>query len=66
VEIFKQNNQNECGICVLASLVQHFYHKECKTELMNDANISEDGLSIYDFELLAQRYGIFPETYELN
>jgi hypothetical protein len=33
---------------------------------MNDANLDEDGLSLFDFELLAQKYGIFAETYEMD
>lgn len=33
---------------------------------MNDAKLDEDGLSLFDFELLAQKYGIFAETYELD
>lgn len=66
MDIYKQKNLNECGVCVLSSLVEHFYHYKCRDEIMNDANLDEDGLSLFDFELLAQKYGIFAETYEMD
>jgi ABC-type bacteriocin/lantibiotic exporter with double-glycine peptidase domain len=66
VEAYRQKSLNECGVCVLASLVEHFYNRKCKDEIMNEACINQDGLSLFDFEMLAQKYGIFAETYELD
>ncbi|GHU32812.1 hypothetical protein FACS1894166_06910 [Bacilli bacterium] len=66
MNITKQANPNECGVCVINSLVQHYYHIERKISILNDANMSTDGLSIFDFEVLAQKYGIFAESYQLT
>jgi ABC-type bacteriocin/lantibiotic exporter with double-glycine peptidase domain len=66
MEITNQSNPNECGVCVINSLVQHFYHKSDKLAILHSANITEEGLSIFNFEYLAQQYGIFVETFELT
>jgi ABC-type bacteriocin/lantibiotic exporter with double-glycine peptidase domain len=66
MEVTKQTNPNECGVCVISSLVKHFYHQDNKQVILNDANISGDGLSIFNFEHLAQQYGIFVETFQLD
>jgi ABC-type bacteriocin/lantibiotic exporter with double-glycine peptidase domain len=66
MEITNQTNFNECGVCVITSLVKHFYHKADKQSVLNDAKITDSGISIFDFEYLAQQHGIFVETYQLN
>ncbi len=64
MEITRQNSPNECGICVINSFVKHFYNNSNKFEILNAANISENGLSIFDFENLGQKFGLFIESYE--
>lgn len=64
MEITRQNSPNECGVCVINSFVKHFYNNSNKFEVLNAANISENGLSIFDFENLGQKFGLFIESYE--
>jgi ABC-type bacteriocin/lantibiotic exporter with double-glycine peptidase domain len=66
VYITKQINQNECGVCVLATLVHHFYRKEVKNQLLNEANITNTGLSIFDLESLGVKYGIHFDSYQMS
>jgi ABC-type bacteriocin/lantibiotic exporter with double-glycine peptidase domain len=66
MRVTKQSNPNECGICAINSLVEHFYHKDIKLEIMHNACITPEGLSIFNFECLAQQYGIFIETFQLS
>jgi ABC-type bacteriocin/lantibiotic exporter with double-glycine peptidase domain len=66
MEVTNQTNPNECGICVINSLVHHFYRKSNKLAILNDANMTNEGLSIFNFEYLAQQYGIFVETFQLS
>lgn len=66
MEVTNQTNPNECGVCVINSLVRHFYHKSNKLNILQDAHITEEGLSIFNFEYLAQQYGIFVETFQLT
>lgn len=64
MEITRQNSPNECGVCVINSFVKHFYNNSNKFEILNAANITEKGLSIFDFENLGQKFGLFIESYE--
>ncbi len=64
MEITKQSSINECGVCVINSFVKHFYKYSSKEKILNEANISENGLSIYDFENLGQKFGLYIESYE--
>lgn len=64
MEITRQNSPNECGVCVINSFVKHFYKTSNKFHILNSANITENGLSIFDFENLAQKFGLFVESYE--
>jgi ABC-type bacteriocin/lantibiotic exporter with double-glycine peptidase domain len=66
MEITKQTNSNECGICAITSLVKHFYTYADKNQILNQANLTENGLSIFNFELLAQRFGLLVDTYQME
>lgn len=64
IKICKQINQNECGVCVLHTLVQYYHKKEvCMTELLEKAKLTTQGLSIYDLEQLGDQYGLCLESY---
>ena len=61
-----QNHENHCGVCVINSLVQ-YYFKQCNfNQILSDANLVSNGLSVYDFESLCLKYGIIAESYETN
>jgi len=62
----EQNNTNECGVCVISSLVKYFHKVDLKTKILDDANLKEDGLSIYDFEILGNKYGIHCEAFQMS
>lgn len=64
MQVTKQQSQNECGVCVINSYVQHFYKHSDKTKILNSANINENGLSVFDFENLGAKFGLFIESYQ--
>ncbi|MCF0125066.1 MAG: hypothetical protein HUJ68_04805 [Clostridia bacterium] len=64
--ITKQTNSNECGMCVVNSLVQHFYKHSDKNKIVSEAVVSDKGLNIYEFETLCLNNGIQPMSYQLS
>ena len=66
MRITKQTNSNECGMCVVNSLVQHYYKHSDKNKLVSDAVVSDKGLSIYEFETLCLNNGLEPLSYQLS
>lgn len=64
--ITKQINQKECGVCVLNTLINMFYHKNIKDTLIQEANITENGLNIYDFEVLGSKHGVHLESFNCS
>jgi ABC-type bacteriocin/lantibiotic exporter with double-glycine peptidase domain len=66
VEAIKQTNPNECGICAITSLVKHFYGRADQNEILNQASLTEDGLSIFNFEVLADKFGLLVDTYQME
>jgi ABC-type bacteriocin/lantibiotic exporter with double-glycine peptidase domain len=66
MDIVKQTNPNECGVCVICSFIKHFYHHFDKLNVLDHANLTSDGLSVFDLEVLGQKYGLFLETYQLD
>jgi ABC-type bacteriocin/lantibiotic exporter with double-glycine peptidase domain len=66
MEITEQINSNECGICVINSFIKHYYKIDKKLELLNDANLKTDGLSLFDFEKLCLKNGLEAASYEIK
>ncbi|AGX89316.1 cysteine peptidase family C39 domain-containing protein [Mycoplasma parvum] len=67
MKIYYQENDNDCGISVTRSLIQHFFKKEItRTEIFNQVNISSEGLSIFELEGINKKYGIHLETYQIT
>jgi len=66
MDTFVQTNNNDCGVCVLASLVQFYHNVNHKTEILNDCKIDGNGISIYNFEILGNKYGVNCETYRME
>ncbi|UUD37408.1 cysteine peptidase family C39 domain-containing protein [Mycoplasmoides fastidiosum] len=67
MKIYKQQEIFDCGICVTQSLINFFYKKEIsREELISNANVSQDGMSILDLEKINQKYGILLDSYELS
>lgn len=64
MQVTKQQSLNECGVCVINSFVKHFYKCSDKLKILNEANITNHGLSIFDFENLGQKFGLYIESYE--
>ena len=61
-----QNHENHCGVCVINSLIQYYFKHDNFNQLLSDANIVSNGLSVYDFESLCLKYSIIAESYETN
>lgn len=67
MKIYSQLNDNDCGISVTRSLIEHFYKIEIsREELIKNSNLNQNGLSIINLELLNEKYGIKLESYELS
>jgi ABC-type bacteriocin/lantibiotic exporter with double-glycine peptidase domain len=66
LENTNQLNYNECGICVINTLIKHFYRHDIKHQLLNEANITDKGLSVYDFEEICSKHGIFTESFQVD
>jgi ABC-type bacteriocin/lantibiotic exporter with double-glycine peptidase domain len=66
MDVSKQINHNDCGICVINSFFKHFYKRDIKEELLQEANITQKGLSIFDFENLCIKHGMHSEVYQVD
>lgn len=67
MKIVNQTNEQECGICVLTSLHNYFYNEPItKDQVLDKSNISQHGMTIFDFESLGKKLGIECESYEIT
>ena len=68
INITQQTNKYECGVCVLTSLYNYYYHFEkiTKQQILDKASINENGLTIFDFEILANKFNLETDSYEIN
>ena len=66
MQITKQTNPNECGICVINSLILHYYKHSDKNKIFSEAVVTDKGLSIYEFETLCLNNGLQPSSYQLS
>ena len=67
MKIVSQNHFNECGICVANMLINHYQKTEVpKAELLSQCNLSRDGLTLLELELLCEKYGVKLDSYQLG
>jgi len=68
IEITNQTNEQECGVCVITSLHNYYYPHDLmqKESVLETSHITKDGLSIFDFEVLAKQNKLNAETYQLT
>ena len=67
MKITNQINNNDCGVSVLLSLFNHFYKKELdRSNLLNEIEFKDDGISLNELESVAYKYGIMMESYNAN
>lgn len=68
INIVNQTNELECGVCVITSLHNHYYPYELvtKEKILDHSNITPNGMSIFDLEVLARQTGLECESYEVN
>lgn len=64
--ITKQMQKNECGICVINSIFQHYYGYWIKNELINHYLYDGLGISVDNFEKIANEYGITTKSYFIS
>lgn len=65
--ITQQTNEYECGVCAITSLHNYYYHQKiCKEQVLNASHISNNGLTIFDFEVLAKKANLDCESYQIN
>ena len=67
INITQQTNKYECGVCVLTTLYNYYYSKQIsKQQILDKASIKENGLTIFDFEILANKFNLETDSYEIN
>ena len=68
INITQQTNKYECGVCVLTSLYNYYYHSKqiSKQQILDKASINENGLTIFNFEILANKFNLETDSYEIN
>ncbi|MCQ2748196.1 MAG: cysteine peptidase family C39 domain-containing protein [Mycoplasmoidaceae bacterium] len=67
LKIVTQTNEQECGVCALASIHNHYYKEQVvKEQVLNKCHISNNGLSIFDLETLGNKLGLECESYEVK
>ena len=65
--ITQQINEYECGVCAITSLHNYYYHQKIsKEQVLNASNINSNGLTIFDFEVLAKKTNLNCESYQIN
>ncbi|MCQ3915683.1 MAG: cysteine peptidase family C39 domain-containing protein [Mycoplasmoidaceae bacterium] len=67
MKIVQQTNEQECGVCALVAIHNHIYNEFIsKEQVLEVSNISDNGMTIFDFETLGHQLGLECESYELN
>ena len=68
INITKQTNEQECGVCVITTLANYFNKINVikKQDVLEKAKISTSGLTIYDFEILAKKYDLEIDSFEVK
>lgn len=67
INIVNQTNEQECGVCVLTALHNHYYDSVVqKEQALEQSHITEDGMTIFDFESLGSTLGLECESYEVK
>ncbi|RAO95312.1 ABC transporter ATP-binding protein [Mycoplasma wenyonii] len=67
MKIYYQESEHECGVSVTRSLINHFLGREVsRSEIFDQLNITERGISIFELETINRKYGIHLEAYKLS
>lgn len=67
MKVTKQTTANECGICVINSLLEHYFHIDDKYALINHVQGAYPyGLNIEQFEQLCIQNHLIPYSYQLT
>ncbi|WP_033159773.1 cysteine peptidase family C39 domain-containing protein [Mycoplasmoides alvi] len=65
MEVIYQEKENECGACVIAMLANEINDLSLdRSDIINNAIISNFGMNLYDLEELGLKYGLQIESYE--
>ncbi len=65
--VTQQTNEYECGVCAITSIYNYYYHQKISKEhVLNVSHINDNGLSIFDFEVLAKKFNLDCESYQTN
>lgn len=67
LKIVNQTNEQECGVCALTALHNFYYREQIdKEQVLEQSCISQEGMTIFDFEQLGKELGIDCESYEVK
>ena len=65
MQIIKQTNRQECGVCVLTMLTNYHHKKKfSKENVLAVSHLSEQGMSLLDLEESGNKLGLEIESYE--
>lgn len=67
MKIINQTSNNECGICCINMIINHYYHsqKDRKHEIYSLVdNLEKNGLNIFEMEDILDHYKIETNSYE--
>lgn len=66
MKVTKQSNPNECGVCVINSLLHYFYRFDDKQAVLDYAQLHHQGLSLFEFESTCCHFRLSALSYELT
>jgi len=66
MEAVLQTNQNECGVCVINALFNHYYSPNGKIQILKKAKINDFGINLLDLESLGLEFNLQLESYRLS
>lgn len=65
MQVILQETEKECGVCIVTMLANELHDQYVTREdVVEKANLTSAGLSLYDLESLASEFGVELETYE--
>ncbi|MDE7222044.1 MAG: hypothetical protein K2N40_02150, partial [Ureaplasma sp.] len=68
MKLIKQEAFNECGISCINMLINYYYQcsNNFRFEILNQTNLTNQGISIYELEKVCSKYDIELDTYQVT
>lgn len=68
MKLIKQEAFNECGISCINMLINYYYQcsNNFRFEILNQTNLTNSGISIYELEKVCSKYDIELDSYQMD